>query len=127
RWRAYDYLDPKRRQLCWARLVRDVTAQGEGLAAQKQFGEAGLTIAARLFATWDDYRQDGDRARPLERISPLKHELKALLEQAARKSIKTKYHRLFANNLLKRWPALWTFAADGVEPTNNHAERGRRG
>src|SRR5438034_9044167 len=51
RWRAYDYLDPKRRQLCWAHLVRDVTAHGEGLAAQKQFGEAGLTIAARLFAT----------------------------------------------------------------------------
>ena len=34
----------------------------------------------------------------------------------------------FARNLLKRWPALWTFAEiDGVEPTNNHAERGLRG
>src|SRR5205807_4817078 len=32
-----------------------------------------------------------------------------------------------ANNLLKLWPALWTFAdvAD-VEPTNNAAERGLR-
>jgi len=30
-----------------------------------------------------------------------------------------------ARNLLKAWPALWTFAShDGVEPTNNHAERG---
>jgi Transposase IS66 family len=38
------------------------------------------------------------------------------------------YHRDFARNLLKRWPALWTFAhTDGVEPTNNHAERGLRG
>jgi transposase len=35
---------------------------------------------------------------------------------------------VFAKNLLKRWPALWTFAAlDGVEPTNNRAERGLRG
>jgi transposase len=35
---------------------------------------------------------------------------------------------LFAKSLLKRWPALWTFAdTDGVEPTNNHAERGLRG
>ena len=51
-----------------------------------------------------------------------------MLEQAARKSTKTKYHRLFATNLLKRWPALWTFTVvDGVEPTNNHAERGLRG
>ena len=29
-----------------------------------------------------------------------------------------------ARNLLKAWPALWTFAAHpGVQPTNNHAER----
>jgi len=32
-----------------------------------------------------------------------------------------------ARNLLKAWPALWSFAAhDGVQPTNNHAERGLR-
>jgi transposase len=36
--------------------------------------------------------------------------------------------RAFARNLLKRWPDLWTFShTDGVEPTNNHAERGLRG
>ena len=33
-----------------------------------------------------------------------------------------------ARNLLKAWPALWTFAdRRGVEPTNNHAERALRG
>jgi transposase len=32
-----------------------------------------------------------------------------------------------ARNLLKAWPALWTFAAhEGVQPTNNHAERALR-
>ena len=32
-----------------------------------------------------------------------------------------------AKNLLKLWPALWTFAeVDDVEPTNNAAERGLR-
>ena len=32
-----------------------------------------------------------------------------------------------ARNLLKAWPALWTFATHhGVEPTNNHAERSLR-
>ena len=51
-----------------------------------------------------------------------------MLEHAARKSPRTKYHRVFAKNLLNRWPALWTFThTDGVEPTNNHAERGLRG
>jgi transposase len=128
RWWAYDYLDPERRQLCWAHLVRDFTAHSEGLGAQKQFGEAGLAIAGSVFEAWDEFRQSGDRARLLKRIAPLKAALRALLEQAARKSTKTKYHRLFAKNLRKRWPALWTFTAiEGVEPTNNHAERGLRG
>jgi transposase len=128
RWWAYNYLDPERRQLCWAHLARDFTAHSDGPAAQKAFGEAGLAIAARLFEAWDDYRQDRDHARLLERIAPLRQELRALLEHAARKSTKTKYHRLFATNLLKRRPALWTFTLiDGIEPTNNHAERGLRG
>jgi transposase len=36
--------------------------------------------------------------------------------------------RGIARNLLKAWPALWTFARHpGVEPTNNHAERALRG
>jgi transposase len=33
-----------------------------------------------------------------------------------------------ARNLLKVWPALWTFADHrGIQPTNNHAERALRG
>jgi hypothetical protein len=33
-----------------------------------------------------------------------------------------------ARNLLKVWSALWTFAdQEGVQPTNNHAERALRG
>jgi transposase len=128
RWWAYDYLHPERRQLCWAHLVRDFTAHSEGLAAQKEFGERGLALAGGVFQAWDDYQRDDDRARLLEQVTPLKRKLRALLEHAARRSTKTKYHRLFARNLLKRWPALWTFThAEGVEPTNNHAERGLRG
>jgi len=128
RWWAYNYLVPERRQLCWAHLVRDFTAHSEGLAAQKEFGQAGLALAGRVFEAWDEYRESGDRARLIERIGPAKDELRALLERAARKSTKTKYHRQFAKNLLKRWPALWTFTlVDRVEPTNNHAERGLRG
>ena len=128
RWWAYDYLDAERRQLCWAHLIRDFTAHSEGIGAQKEFGEAALKIAAELFAAWEQCRWDADRARLGERIGPLKAELWALLEQAARKSARNRRHRTFAKNLLKRWPALWTFASvPGIEPTNNHAERGLRG
>jgi transposase len=128
RWRGYDYLDPSQRQLCWAHLLRDFTAHSEGMAEQQRFGDDGARIARELFGAWEGYQADGDRARLQAQIAPLQDELRALLEHAARKSTKTKYHRLFAKSLLKRWPALWTFThTDGVEPTNNHAERGLRG
>jgi transposase len=111
-----------------AHLVRDLTAHSEGLGAQKQFGAAGLRVAERLFAAWGEFRGDADRKRLLERVGPLQEELRTLLEEAARKATRNRRHRSFAKNLLKRWPALWSFAGvPGVEPTNNHAERGLRG
>ena len=128
RWRGYDYLDPSQRQLCWAHLLRDFTAHSEGMAEQKAFGNRGLVIAHDVFAAWDRYQQEGDRARLQAETAPLQDTLRAMLEHAARKSPRTKHHRLFAKNLLKRWQALSTFShTDGVEPTNNHAERGLRG
>jgi transposase len=128
RWRGYDYLDPTQRQLCWAHLLRDFTGHSEGMAEQQAFGYGGLAIAHELFAAWDSYQADGDRARLQAQIAPLQGKLHALLEHATRKSPRTKYHRVFAKSLLKRWPALWTFThTDGVEPTNNHVERGLRG
>jgi transposase len=128
RWRGYDYLDPSQRQLCWAHLLRDFTAHSEGTAEQKNFGDEGLRIARDLFAAGDHYRADSDRARLQAQTAPLQARLRTLLEHAARKSPRTKYHRDFARNLLKRWPALSTYShSDGVDPTNNHAERGLRG
>ena len=128
RWWAYNYLETERRQLCWAHLVRDFTAHAEGRADEKQFGEVGLEIARRLFVAWDDYRAGGNRKELARRIAPLKEELRALLEAAAPRSPRHRGYRTFAKNLLKYWPALWTFASvPGVEPTNNHAERCLRG
>jgi transposase len=128
RYRGYDYLDPNRRQVCWAHLLRDFAAHSEGMGEQEQFGCAGLVITNDLFKAWKQFQQDGDRAGLQARITPLKTKLHRQLERASRKSTYTKYHRQFARNLLKRWPALWTFTdTDGVEPTNNHAERGLRG
>jgi transposase len=128
RWGAYDYLDPTSRQICWAHLLRDFTAHSEGMGEQEEFGNAGLVVARDLFEAWQQFQQDGDRAALQARIAPLETKLRTELEHASRKSTKTKYHRQFARNLVKRWPALCTFShTDGVEPTNNHAERGLRG
>ena len=128
RWWAYNYLQPEHRQVCWSHLDRDFTAHAEGLAAQKELGEAGLAIAARVFQAWAAFKVDGDRATLMRRLAPLQRELRALLERHARKSARHRRTRTFANNLLKLWPALWRFAdTDGVEPTNNAAERALRG
>jgi transposase len=68
-----------------------------------------------------------DRARLQTDLQPIQSALRALLENAGRNSKRTRYHRRFANNLLKVWPALWTFITHaGVEPTNNPAKRALR-
>jgi transposase len=128
RWPGYEHLDPGRRQVCWSHLQRDFRRHSEGLAEQKTFGEQGLELTGRVFAAWRAYQHEHhDRARLRADIEPVQSELRALLEDAGRNSKRTRYHRRFANNLLKVWPALWTFATHpAVEPTNNPAERALR-
>jgi transposase len=127
RWWAYRGFDPHRRQVCWSHLIRDLTAHAEGLAAQKEFGEQGLDIARRLFCAWDEFGEHGDRHRLKREVAPLKRELKALLKHGS-KGRRNKLTWGFSKNLLKVWPALWTFVeVEGVEPTNNVAERALRG
>ena len=129
RWSGYEHLDPRRRQVCWSHLQRDFRRHSEGLAEQKTFGEAGLKLTGRVFGAWRAYQHEHhDRTRLQADLEPVRHELEQLLQDAGRKSKRTRLHRRFANNLLKVWPALWTFiTVEGVEPTNNPAERALRG
>ncbi|MCA1698708.1 MAG: IS66 family transposase, partial [Actinobacteria bacterium] len=128
RWWAYAHLDPDCRQACWEHLKRDFRRHAEGLAEQQAFGETGIALTARLFKAWRAFAEHQDRRRLKREIKPIQSELGKLLERAARKSTRTRHHRRFANNLLKIWPALWTFVeVEGVEPTNNAAERSLRG
>jgi transposase len=128
RWWAYDHLDPEQRQACWSHLQRDFRFHSEGLALQKTFGEAGLQLTGRMFKTWHAFTEHQDRERLIREMKPIQDQLLALLEHAAQKTKRHRLHRRFANNLLKIWPALWTFVTiDGVTPTNNAAERALRG
>jgi transposase len=127
RFTAYNSLDPKKRQVCWSHLRRDFTFHAElGLGPQEAFGLDGLSITWRLFKAWQQFQQAGDRHALQDAIAPLKRELRGLLEWGAHGKRQRHVHGL-ARNLLKLWPALWTFATvPGVEPTNNNAERGLR-
>jgi transposase len=98
------------------------------LAAQQQFGEAGLALTHRLFETWHAFAEHQDRARLVAEMTPIQSELRKLLEHAGNGSKRHRLFRRFANNLLKLWPALWAFITiPGVSPTNNAAERALRG
>lgn len=127
RWPGYNHLDPERRQVCWSHLQRDFRRHSEGLAEQKIFGEQGLALAGQVFKAWRCYQRNQDREALSREITPIQTKLRTLLEHAGRNSKRTRLHRTFANNLLKVWPALWTFVTTpGVEPTNNPAERALR-
>jgi transposase len=128
RWWAYTHLPVRRRQICWSHLQRDFKAHADGLAAEKAFGEAGLRICEQLFWAWEIYQHTGDRQGLKRRIRALRREFKPILRTYAGKAPRYRYTRGMARNLLKIWPALWTFADHhGIEPTNNHAERALRG
>jgi transposase len=129
RWNGYAHLDPNQRQVCWSHLQRDFRRHADGLGEQKIFGERGVPLTNQVFAAWRSYQHEHhDRDRLQAEIAPIQTQLRQLLEDASQKSRRNRWHRQFANNLLKVWPALWTFTTvDGVEPTNNPAERALRG
>ena len=127
RWWAYTHLPLARRQLCWAHLRRDFKAHAEGLAAERQFGETGLALCERVFWAWEIFQHTRDRRELKRAIRALQSEYKPIIRSYTTKRARNKRCRGMARNLLKAWPALWTFVShDGVQPTNNHAERALR-
>jgi transposase len=127
RWWAYSHLPLARRQICWAHLARDFKAHAEGMSSEKEFGEHGQRLCERIFWIWEVYQHTRDRRELQLQVRQLQREFKPIIRRYAGKSPRYKYCRGMARNLLKAWPALWTFARHpAVEPTNNHAERALR-
>ena len=79
-----------------------------------------------VFEVWHLYRGGGMDWETMDaKMATLMLQLMAVLERGAQ-SRDRKLAR-FCARLLKMYPALWTFVVkDGVEPTNNHAERVQR-
>ena len=127
RYSAYRYLPLDRRQICWAHLIREFRRIAAYNRHQRPLGTRLLDIAARIFAAWHQFRAAAiDRPTLLAELAPLRDELRRALEDGLDPP-----HAVVAGalcgNLLDTWPALWTFAhVDGVEPTNNAAERALR-
>ena len=131
---GYTWVDLIQRQLCWAHLKRDFIRISERSGASKILGEALLAQQKNLFKLW--YRvRDGTLSRDefVVLVQPLRSRVKELLEEGAAYPIEVKDKSPLAKTvrtcrrLLKLEPALWVFVAtQGVEPTNNDAERALR-
>jgi transposase len=106
---AYKHLPLARRQVCWAHLRRDFLAHAERLASENEFGEHGLRVCDELFWSWEIYQHTHERKELKRRIRLLRRGLKPILRQYSGKAPRYKYTRGLARNLLKVWPALWTF------------------
>jgi transposase len=127
RWWAYNHLPVTRRQVCWSHLQRDFQAHAEGSGAEHELGQVGLEICDELFFAWEAFQHTRDRRQLTRVIRRLQRRLKPTLCTYSSKKPRYKRTRGLARNLLKLWPALWTFTTTKrVTPTNNHAERGLR-
>jgi transposase len=123
RWGAYGGLPLAQRQVCWAHLKRDFQKCVDRGGASAAVGAAGLAIVAEVFAAWHLFRGGGlGRAALQDRLGPLARALREVLRLGQRCA--DSKVAPFCANVDALGPALWTFAAqEGVEPTNNHAER----
>lgn len=126
RWKAYNFFDPSKRQLCWAHLIRAFEGFVELGGQAARIGRALLAEADKMFQWWHRVR-DGTLSRSSFRtyMAPVRRRVEALLERGARCRNSKVAGR--CKDILKLAPALWTFLrVEGVEPTNNAAERALR-
>src|SRR6266571_566927 len=126
RYSAYNWYPVRWRQVCWAHLLRDFEAMRGRGGCSEEIGDALLAQAHQMFAWWHRVRE-GTLKRSSFRsyMSPLRQEVERLLEAGSRCGVPKTAG--MCRDILKRREALWTFVqVEGVEPTNNTAERSIR-
>jgi transposase len=134
RFSAYNQLPTEQRQLCWAHLIRDLTAMAERPGASGEIGAALLELQQQLFEHW--YRwKDGQIPWPelQDQCRPVRRQFETTLQRAVDLGCERGERTPWAHTvrtcrqLLDLQQALWTFLEKpGIEPTNNGAERALR-
>lgn len=126
RFSAYNGQPLSRRQVCWAHLRRDFQAMIDRGSAGGPVGQELLWASDDLFLWWHALQQgDADRPffdRKVKRLrSQVRAQLRAGLACGCPRTAGT------CAEILKVEAALWTFTrVEGIEPTNNAAERALR-
>jgi transposase len=127
RYPAYDHLTPDRRQVCWAHLRRDFQAMIDRGNDGTPIGKQLLALADELLGQWKRVR-DGTLSRRRfgsHHLQGIRAGIHVVLRRGrACRCAKTAG---VCRELLALSGALYTFATvEGVEPTNNAAERALR-
>lgn len=128
RYAAYNIFESDQRQICWAHLKRDFTKLSEkDNKVIARLGKSLLECGSDLFQIWHEFKSEKiSRDELLRQTKPIRTRVGELLEQGTYTDPILKAAR-FCKNILGSCNALWTFLeVDGVEPTNNHAERSLR-
>lgn len=126
RWSAYTWYPTWWRQLCWAHLLRDFEAMIERGGRSQEIGEGLREQARQMFHWWHQVR-DGTLPHAEFRVlmRPLRRRVARLLK--AGQTCGMAKTEGVCREVLKVYDALWTFVrVEGVEPTNNAAERAIR-
>lgn len=126
RFKAYLKVPIERRQVCWAHLKRDLVALSQAPYHSGEWGERALHVEAKIFALWHRFRT-GEIDRPSLQIEmqPLRVQFAALLTEGL--TLPWYKTQGFCADVQSLAPALWTFVdVEGIEPTNNAAERALR-
>lgn len=131
RWGAYTKFHKGLIQFCWAHLKRDflgILKEAEAIESKDAiiFAKTMDELRKRLMAIWHKYKSGKiSRSELIKKIRFIKSKMKRCLKDHI--SSGEKCARIFAKNLLRDFDNLFTFIYhEGVEPTNNTAERGIR-
>lgn len=125
RWRPYETFP--HRQLCWSHLERDLQAIIDGGRAGVDLATQALAGADTMFTLWGRFK-DGfiPRADLQSETRAYRRAFRAFCGRGASQRRDRKW-RALGRDLLRQWDAVFRFLDDdGVEPTNNTAERGLR-
>ena len=126
RFPGYEWIDLKSRQICWAHLRRDMQAMIDRDGDGAEVGRRLLWQSDKLFEAWHKVR-DGTirRSTLLRTVAWLRPMVRSSLERGA--ACACPKTATTCAELLRLWECLWTFTrVEGVEPTNNAAERALR-
>jgi len=113
----------ERRQICWAHLLRKFVSFAERDGPSSTFGRDLLNYTGILFEYWHDYKAGKlDPATFRAWMAPVRAQVEEVLARAVAANLAQVSGS--CADMLAHKLALWTFVdRDGVEPTNNHAER----